>query len=316
MIFNHISENGLPGGDGSAIVAILFFAVLCLIPITAAFQGLLALFHKGCHVKRNLFFCALISGLIAAGVYYAPAIDTSLPEFLTTYIMPYVKEVSFIVPATWAVCYLIASLFAKNAHPETQDQPSDSGPVTLRKGQKIELSKNNPGLSKILVGLGWNANNFGTDFDLDVSAFLLGSNGKVLSNSDIVFYNNLEHESGSVTSMGDSRTGGSGTYDEQIKVNLSKVPAEIKRIVFTVTINDAEQHGQNFGLVSNAFISVINESNSRELVRYDLSEKFSNETAVIAGELFRTSNGWNFSASGEGLTGGLESLCRKYGVNV
>ena len=188
--------------------------------------------------------------------------------------------------------------------------------VSLSKGQKIDLSKTNPNLSNILIGLGWSVNNYGANFDLDASAFLLGANGKVLSDSDFVFYNNLEHQSGSVKSMGDNRTGGSGTDDEQIKVDLSKVPADVKKIAFTVTINDAEQLGQNFGAVSRAFVRVVNEANNKELVRYDLNEKFSNETAVIFAELFRTPGGWNFSAAGEGLRGGLEALCRKYGVNI
>ena len=319
-IFHNISENGLHGGENTVIVAILIFAILCLIPIVAALHGLCALFNKGYHVKRNLFLCALISGLIALGIYYVPQIDLTSSEFLSTYIIPYARNVSFIFPAVWAVCYLIASVFAQNAKAQTQTasktQSQSGRPVSLSKGQKVDISKNNPGLSKLLVGLGWSINNYGVDFDLDASAFLLGADGKVLNDSDFIFYNNPEHQSGSVKSMGDNRTGGSGSDDEQIKVDLSKVPVGIKKIAFTVTINDAEQRRQNFGLVSSAFIRVVNEANGKELVRYDLSEKFSNETAVIVAELFRTSNGWNFSATGEGLTGGLASLCRKFGVNI
>ncbi len=318
MMVNNIAENGMPGGDGSSIAAILFFAVLCLFPIIAAFQGLLALIRKGYHVKRNLFLCALVTGLTAAGIYYAPSINTALPEFLTVYIMPFAKSISFIIPAVWAVCYLIASIFAQNAQKTqlVQYAVSNSGTVNLRKGQKVDLSKNNPGLSNLLVGLGWKINSSGADFDLDASAFMLGAGDKVLDGGDFIFYNNLEHSSGSVRSMGDNRTGGSGGDDEQIKVDLSRVPAEIKKIVFTVTISNAEQRGQNFGQVSNAFIRVVNEANGKELIRYNLTEKFSNETAVIVAELFRTSSGWNFSAAGEGMTGGLERLCRKFGVNI
>ncbi len=190
--------------------------------------------------------------------------------------------------------------------------------VTLSKGQKVNLTKDNPGLSKLLVGLGWDVNKYrgGYDFDLDASAFMLGSNGKVPSDAEFVFYHNLKHSSGSVVHMGDNLTGEGEGDDEEIKIDLSKVPANIQRIAFTVTIYDADKRNQNFGQVSNSFIRVVDEVKGAELLRYDLGEEFSLETAVVVGELYRNNNEWKFNAIGAGFKGGLRELCLNFGVNV
>ncbi|MBR0282187.1 MAG: TerD family protein [Oscillibacter sp.] len=190
--------------------------------------------------------------------------------------------------------------------------------VNLSKGQKVDLTKNNPGLSKLLIGLGWDVNKYdgGSDFDLDASVFLLDSNGKVTSDGDFVFYGNLKHVSGSVEHMGDNRTGAGEGDDELIKVDLSKVPASIDKIDFTVTIYEAEERKQNFGQVSNSYIRVMDETNNKELIRYDLGEDFSIETALVVGELYRNRGEWKFNAIGNGYQGGLRALGRDYGVNV
>lgn len=190
--------------------------------------------------------------------------------------------------------------------------------VSLSKGQKVDLTKGNPGLSKIIVGLGWDTNKYdgGADFDLDAAAFLLAGNGKVSSDADFVFYGNLKHSSGGVEHMGDNLTGEGEGDDEQIKVNLSAVPANIEKIGFTVTIYEAEARKQNFGQVSNAYIRIVDETSNAELIRYDLGEDFSVETAVVVGELYRNNGEWKFNAIGSGFQGGLEALCKNYGVNV
>ena len=190
--------------------------------------------------------------------------------------------------------------------------------INLFKGQKVNLTKDNPGLSKILVGLGWDINKYdgGSAFDLDAEAFLIGSNGKVPDDSDFIFYGNLQHSSGAVQHMGDNRTGIGEGDDEQIRIDLSKIPAGIEKIAFTVTIYDAETRKQNFGQVSNAFIRIYDEANGKELIRYDLGEDFSVETAVVVGELYRQGAEWKFNAVGSGFKGGLKALCQNYGVNI
>lgn len=190
--------------------------------------------------------------------------------------------------------------------------------ISLFKGQKVDLTKSNPGLSKIVVGLGWDVNKYdgGSAFDLDTAAFMLASNGKVQSDSDFVFYNNLRHSSGSVQHMGDNLTGIGEGDDEQIKVELSKVPAGIDKIAFTATIHEAEERRQNFGQVSNAYIRIMDEAKNVELIRYDLGEDFSVETAVVVGELYRHGSEWKFNAIGSGFKGGLRALCQNFGVNV
>ena len=190
--------------------------------------------------------------------------------------------------------------------------------ISLFKGQKIDLTKGNPGLKKILVGLGWDTKKYdgGYDFDLDAAAFLLGGNGKVQSDYDFVFYNNLRHSSGAVQHMGDNLTGAGEGDDEQITVDLSKVPANISKIAFTVTIHEADVRKQNFGQVSNAYIHILDQTNGKELIRYDLGEDFSVETALVVGELYRQGGEWKFNAIGSGIKGGLRALCLNFGVNV
>ncbi len=190
--------------------------------------------------------------------------------------------------------------------------------VSLMKGQKVDLTKGNPGLSKLIVGLGWDVNQYdgGADFDLDAAAFLLDASGKVTNDADFVFYNNLKHASGSVIHTGDNLTGEGEGDDEVLKVDLSKVPANISKIDFTVTIYDAETRCQNFGQVSNAYIHVLDETNGVELIRFDLGEDFSVETAIVVGELYRHNGEWKFNAIGSGFSGGLAALGRNFGVNV
>ena len=191
--------------------------------------------------------------------------------------------------------------------------------VNLSKGQKVDLTKTNPGLKELLVGLGWQTNRYdgGFDFDLDAAAFLLGANGRVPSDKEFIFYGNLEHSSGSVKHSGDNLKGGEGVKDdEQIIIDLSKVPANIERIAFTVTIYDHETRKQNFGQVNNAFIRIVDNATNKELIRYDLGEDFSIETAVVVGELYRNNGEWKFNAVGSGWEGGLRALCLNFGVNV
>lgn len=191
-------------------------------------------------------------------------------------------------------------------------------PVNLKKGQKVSITKGNPGLTKVIVGLGWDLNQFDTggDFDLDTAAFLLTDSGKVSNQEDFVFFGNLKHPSGCAEHMGDNLTGAGDGDDEQIKINLQAVPDNITKIAFTVTIYDAETRRQNFGQVNNAFIRIYNEDNGEELLRYDLGEDFSIETAAVFGELYKNNGEWKFNAIGSGYQGGLAALCASYGVDV
>jgi tellurium resistance protein TerD len=190
--------------------------------------------------------------------------------------------------------------------------------VTLSKGGNVSLSKEAPGLSAVVVGLGWQARvSSGADFDLDASALMLGADGKVLSDAHFVFFNNLTSPDGSVEHSGDDLTGGSGqTDDEQIKVNLLTVPAEVQTIVIAVSIYDAENRRQSFGQVRTAFIRVVNQTDEREITRYDLTEDASTETAMIFGELYRRDAEWKFRAVGQGYSDGLRGIVRNFGVNV
>ena len=190
--------------------------------------------------------------------------------------------------------------------------------VNLTKGQKVSLTKGNPGLKKIFVGLGWDVNSFdtGADFDLDASAFLLTASGKVGQSTDFVFYGNLNHPSGAVTHTGDNLTGEGEGDDEAIMVDLSLVPENIMKIAFTATIYDAEARRQTFGQVNNAYIRIYDEVTGQEILRYDLGEDFSVETAVVFGELYRNNGEWKFNAIGSGYQGGLAALCGSYGVDV
>ena len=203
----------------------------------------------------------------------------------------------------------------------TQRKRGSSMAISLRKGQKVDLTKGNPSLTKILVGLGWSEQKYdgAYDFDLDAAAFLLGANGKVNSDDDFVFYNNLKHFSGSVEHMGDELTGASDGEEgdqEQIKIDLALVPANVEKIDFTVTIYDADVRKQTFGQVSNAYIRVVDDATGKELIRYDLGEDFSIETAVVVGEIYRNKGEWKFNAIGSGWQGGLAALGKNFGVNV
>ena len=190
--------------------------------------------------------------------------------------------------------------------------------ITLSKGQKVSLTKGNPGLKHIVVGLGWDTNKYegGFDFDLDSAAFFLDENGKVNADTDFIFYNNLKHSSGAVEHLGDNLTGEGNGDDEQVKVDLSLVPQNISKIAFTVTIHEALERRQNFGQVSNSYVRVIDEDTNQELLNYELGEDFSIETAIVVCEIYRHNGEWKFNALGSGFEGGLEALCKNFGVNI
>jgi len=189
--------------------------------------------------------------------------------------------------------------------------------VSLSKGGNVSLSKEAPGLTAVLVGLGWEARTTtGADFDLDASAILTGETGKVVSDKDFVFYNNLKSVDGSVEHTGDNLTGEGEGDDEVIKVNLATVPTAVSKIVFPVSIYEAESRLQSFGQVRNAYIRVVNQANGQELARYDLTEDASTETAMVFGELYRNGAEWKFRAIGQGYASGLRGIAQDFGVNV
>jgi tellurium resistance protein TerD len=189
--------------------------------------------------------------------------------------------------------------------------------VSLQKGGNVNLSKEAPGLSAVHVGLGWDVRaTDGGDFDLDASAFLVKADGKVRGDSDFIFYNNLKSSDGSVQHMGDNKTGAGEGDDEVVNVDLSKVPAEVDKVAFAVTIHDGETKRQSFGQIQNAFIRVMNKADNKELARYDLTEDGSTETALIFGELYRHGADWKFRAVGQGFKGGLGPLAKNFGVNI
>lgn len=196
-------------------------------------------------------------------------------------------------------------------------------PVNLKKELKFNLTKDNPGLNNLLVGLGWNVSSYDseTSFDLDAEVFMLGENGKCPTDNELIFYGNLVHESGSIKHLGDNTTGEGDGDDERIQIDLRKIPANISRIIFTVTIYEAEKRGQNFGQISNAFlqvsnayIRVVNDETNKELLKYDLGDSFSIDSALVVSELYRNSGEWEFKAIGTGFRGGLEALCDHYGI--
>ena len=198
--------------------------------------------------------------------------------------------------------------------------------ISLKKGQKVSLTKDNPNLVRIIVALGWDTNEYdgGYQFDLDASLFLLNNKNKIrkykdehgMWQDDIVFYNRLIGGDKSIIHSGDNLTGAGEGDDEVITVDLTKIPTDVDKISFTVTIHDAKERNQNFGQVSNAYIRVIDESNNKELLKYDLTEEYSVETAMVVGELYRYNTEWKFTAVGSGYQGGLEALCKSYGVDV
>ena len=192
--------------------------------------------------------------------------------------------------------------------------------INLEKGQKISLTKDNPALSRICVGLGWDTNKYdgGFDFDLDASAFICGANGKCRKDEDFIFYKNLDSTDGSVHHTGDDRTGGSSedSDDEQIIVDLSKIESGVEKIAFTATIYDADKRRQNFGQVSNAYVRLVDDITGVELLRYNLGEDFSIETAIVVCEIYKNANEWKFNAVGAGFSGGLAALCKNFGIDA
>lgn len=189
--------------------------------------------------------------------------------------------------------------------------------VSLSKGGNVSLSKEAPGLSNILIGLGWDVRSTdGAAFDLDASCFLLNADGKVRSDGDFIFYNNLKSADGSVEHTGDNLTGEGDGDDEAVKVDLSRVPGDVAKIAVAVTIHDADARRQNFGSVSNAFVRIVDSSTGTEITRYDLTEDSSTETAMIFGEVYRHGEEWKFRAVGQGFAGGLGPMARSFGVNI
>lgn len=189
--------------------------------------------------------------------------------------------------------------------------------LSLEKGQNVSLAKVDPGLNNIIVGLGWDARSTdGQPFDLDASVFMVGENGLVPSNAHFIFYNQPKSPCGSVVYSGDNLTGDGDGDDETVTVKLSQVDPQVKSLVITVTIHQAEERKQNFGQVRNAFVRLVNQDTGKEAVRFDLSEDYSVETAMIFGELYRHNGEWKFRAIGQGLSGGLAGLCQQYGVKL
>lgn len=189
--------------------------------------------------------------------------------------------------------------------------------ISLTKGGNISLSKTDPSLKNLIVGLGWDARpTDGADFDLDASAFMVKDDGKVRSDSDFIFYNQTKSTCGSIEHTGDNRTGAGDGDDESVIVLLDKIPADIQRVVFVVTIHDAELRKQNFGQVSHAYVRVVNKDSNNEVARYDLSEDASIETAMIFGEIYKHGVEWKFKAVGQGYAGGLAALARQYGIAI
>ncbi|MBK8325657.1 MAG: TerD family protein [Moraxellaceae bacterium] len=189
--------------------------------------------------------------------------------------------------------------------------------LSLQKGGNLSLSKAAPNLTNILIGLGWDVRTTdGAAFDLDASLFMVGDTGKVRSDADFIFYNQAKSSCGSVEHTGDNRTGEGEGDDESVKVNLANVPANVSRLVVTVTIHDAQARQQSFGQVGGAFMRVINSADNSEIARFDLSEDYSTETAMIFGEIYRHSGEWKFKAIGQGYSGGLAAMCQQYGVNI
>ncbi|CAM4234410.1 TerD family protein [Serratia silvae] len=189
--------------------------------------------------------------------------------------------------------------------------------VSLVKGGNVSLTKEAPTMNIAMAGLGWDARvTDGQGFDLDASVFMVGDDGKVLNDSSFIFFNNKKSTCGSVEHQGDNRTGEGDGDDEQVKIELSKVPAEVKKLVFAVTIYDAEARKQNFGMVSNSYMRIFNNDNGTEIARFDLSEDASTETAMVFGELYRNGAEWKFKAVGQGFAGGLSALASQHGVNI
>ena len=189
--------------------------------------------------------------------------------------------------------------------------------VRLTKGANVNLSKEAPGLTAVFFGLGWDVRTTtGEDFDLDASAVVCGSSGKVLSDQHFIFFNNLKSPDGNVEHLGDNKTGVGEGDDEVVNVALDKIPAEVEKLAFVITIHEAEARKQNFGMVSKAFARIVNDAGGTEIARFDLTEDMSAETAMIVGEVYRHGNEGKFRAVGQGSAGGLGALAKNYGVSV
>ena len=189
--------------------------------------------------------------------------------------------------------------------------------ISLNKGGNLSLSKTDPSLTRLLIGLGWDERaTSGAEFDLDASVFLLNNMGKVRGDHDFIFYNQLKSDNGAVEHTGDNRSGQGDGDDETVKINLPLVPADVEKIVITVTIHDAQVRNQNFGQVANAFIRVVNDETGNEVVRFDLAEDYSIETAMVFGEVYRHNGEWKFRAVGQGYSGGLAAMCGQYGIQL
>ena len=189
--------------------------------------------------------------------------------------------------------------------------------ISLQKGGNVNLSKEAPGLTKMVVGLGWDTRaTDGAAFDLDGAIFLLNASGKVRSDADFVFYNNLKSTDGSIVHSGDNTTGAGEGDDETVTIDLTSVPPDVDKIAICVTIHEAETRRQNFGQVSKAFVRCVNAAGNAEIARYDLSEDGSTEAAMVFGEVYRAGADWKFRAIGQGFKGGLGPLAKNYGVNV
>lgn len=189
--------------------------------------------------------------------------------------------------------------------------------ITLQKGGNLNLTKTVPNLKLVQIGLGWDARaTSGEAFDLDASAFLLNTAGKCRGEHDFIFYGQLKSTEGAVEHTGDNRTGVGDGDDEKLLIDLSRIPADVDKVVFTVSIYEAEKRRQNFGSVRNAFIRVVNREDNSEVVRFDLTEEASNNTAMIFAELYRYNSEWKFRAVGQGFEGGLAAMARSYGLTV
>lgn len=190
--------------------------------------------------------------------------------------------------------------------------------ISLAKGSRISLTQEFPALQRVTVGLGWDVNTYSDEkeFDLDASIFLLDASGRVSSDDDLVFYNNLTHKSESVIHLGDNRTGAGDGDDEKIRVDLNKIPHSVDKLTIVITIFDAENRKQNFGQVENAYVRLIDATNGTELLKYDLTEDYSTATSMVMGEIYRAGDGWKFRAVGSGLKANMYELCTRYGVSV
>ncbi len=190
-------------------------------------------------------------------------------------------------------------------------------PISLTKGGNVNLSKEAPSMQRAIIGLGWDARSTdGSPFDLDASAFMLKADDKVRGDSDFIFYNQAKSSDGSIEHKGDNRTGAGEGDDEVLRVDLTRVPAEVLKVAFAATIHEAEARRQNFGMVRRAYIRILNEGDGNEIARYDLSEDASTEAAMIFGELYRQGSDWKFRAVGQGFAGGLGPLAKNFGVSI